>query len=1365
MKLSTAHVLDTDQLAFQKKILQGHNDPIVLRNRMNFAPKLQRFSDKIDYNTQTYLQQSIALFERKAREQQQAMNRNTRSSSASKPVSRISVKKAPTSGSLLQKCRIFEPGSQEDTPKPVKQSKQKLKISLDVSQQESPKQPTTPPQPSTSRSKKGPEYRSKRSSTTNDISSPGRSSRSKRNFEEIKIEQTPPQEEPAIKTEPTEAVVTISNDQPSVPLQPPSEPEKAVILDTVVEVPICKEVQGIEKVEHKEMNQTSKEENKDEPQSLSNTTEPITPPFQQIDEKETQTGSEEKEKEIESKVEVEKVEEIKKEPEPIVNNPEQRQEVNKPKTEEKKEQEIIKEEKEERKELEPKQEIKENNQSEKPKEIKSARAEKVELTKPDNSEPLKPQEIIIESGKPTKETVKANNNDVSENLSKSDEIISKRSTDESRGGFSPSASDNQTARVRTRAATITSGIPWDDMMKEIAPVEEPISKASLSRSKKKKSKKKSGKKKRSKATKSKTEDLLENNRQISLLPDIKENQEILIQEEKREVSIENLENSEIQPVKVVEIEENENHGIVDDKPQEINQSQSQEPDSSNLVENQQATEQQEAMGGKEKEKSKISLFSVFASKDKISSPGGKGRKRVKTNNEFKSKFQKLEEFLEKRKSEESKKGGPPGDEAIRKLERMKSEDGKLEKKRFDFPQLTTRSAEKDKKPEDVQSEPTKAEWKKSQEDRIIENLLKLHGGDSHEIKSLSALQEAVETNEFQPAPTPPSISAPILTGNDRARRNSRHKRHQSNGELINLDITFILSRIIIPVCLYSDDHWETKKIRKFEQQVKQHLKEKEMFTEEESNVKTKVNQDAVNHLLILEREQSQERELFNKKIHQKRNAVTEQHINEIKNTNKIFGKEKQQETTKLTSKQIKDDKKTIDDFEKQISVIKKQTKNKGSALLKSGSGNAVPTDGDGTPTEHEIFNTDELIQKLQEAHKAHITKINHKKQLNNVILVQKHQLQALKNRQNLEKKHAQEKQQLERDCLFENLALSQKHLRQKRWTILDDIRSKHNSLRSLQEKKHQLELKQETETQELAYKLFLKQQFNEKQQELNLMQIRKKVLKNNFNENSKKYQKDKNLSKEELRTKLDELKQNYNQEIELMSSSSESVADKNEIQEYELAALHQDQLSDFEDERKRRRDLLILYHQKEKNKLQEELEHEITTIENQLKAQITNFENKQADMKEAFTKANETILTELQQNHWTELTKLQSYHHLHQQDMIKQFQMEIIQSRGGDETELEASQQFTEEVNEVQLELEQQQEAEKLQLEQIHAQEQEELKVKIEEEKKEVMATEIIEDELTLKQEYIKKIANDTGLSEELIASQLDRIGMPSFWF
>merc|ERR1712224_144393 len=61
--------------------------------------------------------------------------------------------------------------------------------------------------------------------------------------------------------------------------------------------------------------------------------------------------------------------------------------------------------------------------------------------------------------------------------------------------------------------------------------------------------------------------------------------------------------------------------------------------------------------------------------------------------------------------------------------------------------------------------------------------------------------------------------------------------------------------------------------------------------------------------------------------------------------------------------------------------------------------------------------------------------------------------------------------------------------------------------------------------------------------------------------------------------------------------------------------------------------------------------------------------------------------------------------------------------------------------------------------------EQRKLEAQIQEETKEVMNTRIEEDENSLRLEYIRKVANETGLSEELIAAQVARIGIPSFMF
>lgn len=212
-------------------------------------------------------------------------------------------------------------------------------------------------------------------------------------------------------------------------------------------------------------------------------------------------------------------------------------------------------------------------------------------------------------------------------------------------------------------------------------------------------------------------------------------------------------------------------------------------------------------------------------------------------------------------------------------------------------------------------------------------------------------------------------------------------------------------------------------------------------------------------------------------------------------------------------------------------------------------------------------------------------------------------------------------------------------------------------------------------------------------------------------------------------------------------------------------------------------------------------------------------------MKVAFNEANEANFWSLQENHWKEITELQKAHHEEQQQFILNIQKDLEairpktiikkkklstmestkdnkivdndkcndnpteptqddknddvsddKSEEDDEDDddaydyeeemrlrMEEQERFSKEQQELQAQLEEQQEAEKLLFEQERAKEQEHLKVELEVEKKEVMATKIEEDESALRLEYIRKIANETGLSEELIAAQLDRIGMPSY--
>ena len=75
--------------------------------------------------------------------------------------------------------------------------------------------------------------------------------------------------------------------------------------------------------------------------------------------------------------------------------------------------------------------------------------------------------------------------------------------------------------------------------------------------------------------------------------------------------------------------------------------------------------------------------------------------------------------------------------------------------------------------------------------------------------------------------------------------------------------------------------------------------------------------------------------------------------------------------------------------------------------------------------------------------------------------------------------------------------------------------------------------------------------------------------------------------------------------------------------------------------------------------------------------------------------------------------------------------------------------------------------AEKRRLDIERRQEEERVKQEIEKEKQEVLKCEVkINDQDAIRQAYIRKIANDTGLDPDLVAKQIDVIGIPkdTYW-
>merc|ERR1712137_445691 len=265
----------------------------------------------------------------------------------------------------------------------------------------------------------------------------------------------------------------------------------------------------------------------------------------------------------------------------------------------------------------------------------------------------------------------------------------------------------------------------------------------------------------------------------------------------------------------------------------------------------------------------------------------------------------------------------------------------------------------------------------------------------------------------------------------------------------------------------------------------------------------------------------------------------------------------------------------------------------------------------------------------------------------------------------------------------------------------------------------------------------------------------------------KKLQRDKTLAKEDVKERVEKMKSEFDENISQVEESVLKSMPELQTQISNIEARHEQQIRDFEKERSRRRDVLLLYHQQQKNEQQSRLEEERREMEGTMKENMETFQQEEITMKEAFNDAHDHCLWDIQQRHWQESSKLQSTHHEEQQEFMKAVAVQAKRvdpfqkpsPRPSDDSEQ------NDEASEMERQMEEQQEAEKRQLEQEREAEQERLRAQLDQEKKEVMQTTIQEDESTLRAEYIRKISLETGLSEDLIAAQLDRIGIPSFMF
>ena len=620
-----------------------------------------------------------------------------------------------------------------------------------------------------------------------------------------------------------------------------------------------------------------------------------------------------------------------------------------------------------------------------------------------------------------------------------------------------------------------------------------------------------------------------------------------------------------------------------------------------------------------------------------------------------------------------------------------------------------------------------------------------------------------------------SQEAKLYSGNIEEVRFSGDLSIQGSG---NVSEAPLITRIVLPVCLPSvlSRDFEDKKMKAIEKQSKRHAKEQSTFKLEDQMNRSKLEQELQMKKAQLEKEQMQEKELFQRKIQLDKQAVKELQKEQLRNMVRSLEKSNKTSELQLATKLNSQEKRTMEEFDRQISTIKK----------KKGDRESKRAD-------------EELINQLLEAHKKQIIKGNHMKRLEEVRLNHKHELEHTKRLHEIEKLHTFEELKLEKSILHQQLTLNQKHLREKQFQELDSLRSNHSLAKQQQKALQQLILRQEGETIDLASKLLAKQQMIERDCLEKNFQVntrsassvysrQKKALKTDHLNSIKSVQKEK-ISKEKKAEKIEQLKETYNSQKAKLTQefqSAQNLQSPDNYQAMNLKVRHEEQLQWLQEEQKKRQNAIILFHQKQKNFTEEKTQAELKQLEIRLQNFSKTFEEEEITLKNIFSSSNETRLSTIQQHHWKQLEGLQKEQHQAQQQAL-QLMLEasrISKSESLSQLAEKANNENTDEnqaainqlidtdpeeeqlIQEQQKILEEEHEQEKLRFERERAQEQAALNVMIEEEKKEVMQTKAVEDdENTLKQEYIRKIAHDTGLSEELIAKQLNVIGFTMFRF
>eukprot|EP01096_Ripella_sp_DP13-Kostka_P006936 TRINITY_DN2503_c0_g1_i1.p1 TRINITY_DN2503_c0_g1~~TRINITY_DN2503_c0_g1_i1.p1 ORF type:complete len:1163 (+),score=568.10 TRINITY_DN2503_c0_g1_i1:330-3818(+) len=383
---------------------------------------------------------------------------------------------------------------------------------------------------------------------------------------------------------------------------------------------------------------------------------------------------------------------------------------------------------------------------------------------------------------------------------------------------------------------------------------------------------------------------------------------------------------------------------------------------------------------------------------------------------------------------------------------------------------------------------------------------------------------------------------------------------------------------ILPISVSMMTMWNERKTKSIEKQERQQKREKDLLEQEDIAALQEMATVALAEINKLDKDHEKESLEMQHRIQSEQQQLTEQ----MQMTKKKVAKREREKNKKaemeLQDRINREQQQKRGEFDRQMATLNKQRK-KGKNQKK--------------------FVDDDLMSKLEQIHKAHNLRLTHEKRKEEQHLIEEQEIEELTRNQSIEKENLLAYQKQQRDILFQQLSVQSRQRRQKRWALLSQQQARTHALQRQQERMMQLDFRHELEQQELNQKLLQLQIQLETDSSSKSMATYEKTAKDHLSTahkreikelhlHLKQVQKEKGLTKDEIREREDELtkklKLQEDQSIHTLEESRFGEAEKlRRRQEYQVAYQTK--------EHKLRRDLLNVYHQRMKNVLQEQHTH------------------------------------------------------------------------------------------------------------------------------------------------------------------------------